>query len=107
MTQRQTRSTTASKITVKVGRFGEATTDVKVCKGSCASQVLNDLGITYNASQPLLINGSKAFDDQELKSGDRLQVIGNKEGGADDEPVEETEESTPVADETADEDLDA
>lgn len=106
MTQRQTRSTTASKITVKVGRFGEATTDVKVCKGSCASQVLNDLGISYNASQPLLINGSKAFDDQELKTGDRLQVIGNKEGGSDDEP-KETNESTQVTDEEAEEDLDA
>lgn len=89
-TKKVTRATASSKITVKVGRFGEPTAEIKVCKGSCVESVLNNLNISVGEGQ-LYVNGAKAHTDQELKSGDTILVIGKKQGGSDEEDEETTD----------------
>jgi hypothetical protein len=94
-----TKKVTNSKIKVKIARFGEVPQEILACKGTCLGNQLQQMGIDYNSDTTLYVNGAKAFDDQELKAGDVVLIVGKKAGGNDEdvEPVEE--ESTEVADE--------
>jgi hypothetical protein len=97
MTRAKKRSSSGGMMTVKVGRFGEQTSEFKICKGDCVSTLLEKIGIGANSSQTICVNGVRVYPETILKAGDLVQIIGRKEGG-NDEPKEEVAED--VAEDT-------
>jgi (p)ppGpp synthase/HD superfamily hydrolase len=68
-------------IEVKVGRFNEKTTVVKVAPQATVADVLAEAEIELNNAESVWVEGEMAAMEDEVENGDHLAIIGKKDGG--------------------------
>ena len=96
------RASTSASIEVKVGRYNERTQVISVPVGSSVQDVLNGAGISLNPSESIWVEGEKAEATDTVENGDNLQIVGKKEGGANDEEENDSPELPEDMDNTTD-----
>jgi (p)ppGpp synthase/HD superfamily hydrolase len=75
------RKTKQNLIEVKVGRFNEKTTVVKVAPQATVADVLAEAEIELNNAESVWVEGEMAAMEDEVENGDHLAIIGKKDGG--------------------------
>ena len=88
---RKTASAAASAV-IKIARAGEATREITFVEGKTVGYYLS--GITLGSSETIYVESEVASMDDIIERGDMIQLVGKKDGGADDEEPSNDDEDT-------------
>jgi sulfur carrier protein ThiS len=77
------RKVTSSEGAVKVliGRFNEDPAEVTLDEDGTLQDALEALDISLSPTESAWVNGQEASSDDILEDGDRVIIVGKKEGG--------------------------
>jgi sulfur carrier protein ThiS len=81
---------TKNKVSVILVRPAEEDQEITLPKGATVEEALEELGFSIPSGQSLYVGDKEVDMDDTLEDGDIMQVVGKKQGGADegDEPIE-------------------
>lgn len=65
---------------VQVGKFGTEAEDVRLDEGATVGEALKKMGISHNGER-ILVNGKEADIDDEVESGDVVNLVTPKQAG--------------------------
>lgn len=88
---RKTSTRTTAKSTVTILRPSEEDYTLNVPKNASVEEVLEMAEISITAGQTLMCNGEIVEMNSVIEDGDKLLIIGKKQGGSEEEPQEESD----------------